>query len=104
MRLHMKMPKRGFSNVRFSRPLEAVNLGLIDKLFKEGELVTGASLVEHGCISASHWGVKILGKGELTKRLAGFEVDAVSASAREKIEQAKISLKITARSPAVETT
>lgn len=88
MRMHMKMPKRGFSNVRFSKKFDAVNLMQIEALFSDGEVVNAESLVKHGLIHSRSYGVKILAEGDLTKKVS-FSVDAFSASAREKLLQKK---------------
>src|ERR1700722_19899594 len=61
MRLHMKLPKRGFSNVRFSRRFDSVNLMQIEALYKDGEIVNAETLYQHGLISSRAKGVKILG-------------------------------------------
>jgi large subunit ribosomal protein L15 len=89
MRLHMKTPKRGFSNVRFRKELETINLYQIDDVFEDGDLVNEQSLRDNGLISGPIHGIKLLGDGELTKKVK-IEVTAVSASAREKLQQAKI--------------
>jgi large subunit ribosomal protein L15 len=89
MRLHMKTPTRGFSNAPFRREYEAVNLGQIDKFFKDGEVVSAETLKDRGLIRGNADGVKILGEGNLTKKVT-FEVTAISSGAREKLQQAKI--------------
>ncbi len=93
-RLFQKLPQRGFSRARFQKKLDAVNLSQIDRFFQDGETVNNESLQKHGFIDRNSHGVKILGEGEITKKLAGFEVDAISSSAREKIEKAKIPLTV----------
>ena len=90
MRLHMKTPARGFSNAAFRREIEAVNLGQIDKFFKDGEVVSVETLKNRGLIRGNADGVKILGEGSLTKKVT-FEITAISSGAREKLQQAKIS-------------
>lgn len=89
MRLHMKLPKRGFSNVRFSKKFDSINLLQIEALYKDGEVVNAETLYKHGLISSRAHGVKILGEGELKKKVT-IEVDSISASAREKLNHAKI--------------
>lgn len=86
MRLHMKSPTRGFSNVRFRKAYHIVNLQQIEQAYEEGEVVNIESLRERGFISGATYGVKILGKGELTKKVK-FEVDAVSEGVKEKLQQ-----------------
>lgn len=92
--LYMKLPTRGFTRSRHQRKLDSVNLTLVDRLFDNGEFVNEVTLREHGLISGQSYGVKVLGKGELTKKLAGVEVDAISESAREKLEKAGITVTI----------
>lgn len=92
--LYMKLPTRGFTRGRHLKRLEAFNLAVIDRLFEEGEIVNETSLRAHGLLGGQCHGVKILGNGELTKKLAGFEVDAMSAVAREKLDKAGISVTI----------
>lgn len=93
--LHRKLPCRGFSNARFQKRWVCVNLRQLNELFSDGETVSEESLRAHGYISGSCHGVKILGDGELEKKL-DFEVSAISASAREKLEKLGVEIKITA--------
>ena len=97
MPLHRRLPKRGFWNP-FSTDYNEVNLGRIQQAVDAGKLeasrsVTIESLVEAGVCSKPRDGVKILGVGELTAKLA-FEVAAASKSAREAIEKAGGSVKV----------
>lgn len=92
-RLFMKLPTRGFSNARFRKRLDAINLSQIDKLYEDGEVVNSETLRKHGYISGTSDGIKILGEGELTKKVS-IEVDAISQGARDKLQTAKISFKI----------
>ena len=86
MPINRRLPKRGFYHEdRFA--MEIVNLGLLEKAFEAGAEVTPASMVEAGLVNACKGGVKILGAGELTKKLT-VKANAVSAAAREKIEAA----------------
>lgn len=87
MPLVRRIPKRGFNNARFATVLEAVNLGMITDRFEEGETVNAESLKARGLIRGNKDGVKVLGDGEITKKLV-FEVDKLSKSAAEKIEKA----------------
>lgn len=93
MRMHMKMPTRGFNNIRFNPKFEVVNLGQIDQLFKDGETVNEASLRERGFIGGRVHGVKLLGNGTLKKKVT-IEVDAISESAKAKLEESKIYVKV----------
>jgi large subunit ribosomal protein L15 len=89
MRMHMKIPIRGFSNVRFAKKLDAVNLMQIENLYSDGEVVNAETLGKHGFISGKTHGIKVLGEGQLTKKVT-FDVDALSQSAREKLSHAKV--------------
>lgn len=86
MPLYRRLAQRGFSNYPFKKEVQAVNLEAIEKRYQDGETVDPATLIQKGLIKKSGT-VKILGNGELTKKLT-FEVDGVSASAKEKIEKA----------------
>ncbi len=91
-RMFMKLPIRGFSNARFRKELEEINLGQIEKLFEEGEIVNIETLTERGFLKGKVHGIKILGKGELKKKVT-IEADAISSGAREKLNHAKIAFK-----------
>lgn len=93
MPLYMKLPIRGFSNVRFRREYHVVNLEQLNDIFEEGDTVSLETLREHGFISGPSYGVKLLGTGELTKKLT-IRVQALSESAREKLTQAKADFEI----------
>lgn len=93
MRLFMKLPTRGFSNARFSRPLHTVNLEDIERAFEDGEVVNLETLAMRGFISGTTYGVKLLGNGTLTKKVT-IEVDEISKGAREKLELAKIEFSV----------
>jgi len=94
-RTFMKMPIRGFSNARFAKRLESINLDQIQELFVDGEVVNAITLAEKGFVSGKIHGIKILGNGELTRKVT-IEVDALSNAAREKLQHAKISFTTTA--------
>lgn len=85
MPLQRRLPKRGFNNI-FAKNIVSVNVGTLEK-FENGAVVTVASLVEAGIIKNSFDGVKILGNGNLTKKLT-VQVSAFSESAKAKIEAA----------------
>ena len=85
MPLYRRLPKRGFT-CRNSKEIVAVNVDKLNR-FEDGTEVTIASLVEAGIVKNPRDGVKILGNGELTKKLT-VRVTAVSAGARTKIEAA----------------
>lgn len=88
-RLFMKLPTRGFSNARFRKPLHTINLEQIEKLYNDGEVVNEETLRAHGFISGKTHGIKVLGKGDLTKKVT-IDVDAISIGARDKLQKAKI--------------
>ena len=83
--LYRRIPKRGFTNIN-SKEIVAINVGTLNA-FDEGAVVTVEALVEKGIIKNPKDGVKILGNGELTKKLE-VKVNAFSASAAEKIQAA----------------
>jgi large subunit ribosomal protein L15 len=85
MPLARRIPKRGFNNI-FAKPLEAVNVDQLNK-FKNGAVVDAQALLDAGVLSKCRYGVKILGKGELTAKLT-VKASAFSESAKEKIEKA----------------
>lgn len=82
-----KLPTRGFTRGRWKKEKVAINLRQVDKVFSEGETVNEESLRQHGFVAGPCHGIKILGDGELTKKLS-FEVNHVSESAKSKIEAA----------------
>ncbi|MBE5875577.1 MAG: 50S ribosomal protein L15 [Lachnospiraceae bacterium] len=83
MPLYRRLPKRGFKN-RNTQEIVAINLGALER-FEDGATVTVETLIESGIVKNPRDGVKILGGGELTKKL-NVQVNAISASAKEKIE------------------
>lgn len=87
MPLIRRLPKRGFNNAAFKTVYAIVNLGDLNSNFEDGATVNEAALLEKGLIRGSYDGVKVLGNGELSKKLT-VSVDKVSASAVEKIQKA----------------
>ena len=83
MPLYRRIPKRGFTS-RNHKEIVAINISKLE-VFEDGADVTIASLKEAGIIKNAKDGVKILGNGELTKKL-NVQANAFSASAKEKIE------------------
>ena len=83
MPLYRRLPKRGFTN-RNSLEIVGINVDLLNR-FEDGAVVTVESMIEAGIIKNPRDGVKILGKGEITKKLT-VQANAFSASAKEKIE------------------
>lgn len=85
MPLYRRLPKRGFTNI-FAKKYVTINVEVLEK-FENGAEVTAEALKEAGIISKTLDGVKILGRGELTKSL-NVKVAGYTESAKEKIEKA----------------
>ena len=83
MPLYRRLPKRGFTN-RNAAVITAINVDVLNR-FEDGTEVTPELLLQSGAVSKIVDGVKILGGGELTKKL-NVQANAFSASAKEKIE------------------
>ena len=83
MPLYRRLPKRGFTN-RNTKEIVAINLEVLER-FENGATVSVETLIEQGIVKNPRNGVKILGRGELTKKL-NVQANAFSASAKEKIE------------------
>jgi large subunit ribosomal protein L15 len=83
MPLHRRVPKRGFTNYPFRKEFAEVNLGRLE-VFEAGTIVTPEVLVRSGIVKRLRDGVKILGKGELTKALT-VHAHRFSAKAKERI-------------------
>lgn len=100
MPLHMRLPKRGFNNP-FARDYAEVNLGAVQKLIDAGKLSADGTL-DHDALKAAGLarggkdGVRLLGKGELTAKVA-FRVAGASKGAREAVERAGGSIEIIER-------
>ena len=92
--LFRKLPVKGFTNGRFTSEVHAINLSLIDALYKDGETVNLATLREKGYGPREvGGGLKILSNGDLKKKVV-IEATAFSKGAVEKLEKGKISYKI----------
>ena len=85
MPLTMRLPKRGFTNI-FRKEYVAVNIDRLE-MFEDGAVVTPVTLIEYGIIKNVQDGVKILGNGEITKKLT-VQANKFTATAKEKIEAA----------------
>lgn len=83
-RLIMRLPKRGFTKVK--EPVQIVNVGDLER-FEAGTVVTVDRLVEAGLVRHADRAVKLLGDGELTKKLE-IDLDAVSRGAARAVEAA----------------
>lgn len=88
-RLYMKLPIRGFNNARFRKAYDVINLDQINSAFNDGEVVNAQTLADRGFLSGTTYGIKILGNGELSKKVT-IEVAALSATARDKLQKAMI--------------
>ena len=85
MPLQRRIPKRGFNNI-FAKEIVAVNLSALNR-FEDGAVVDTQALLDKGIVKNKFDGIKILGNGNLTKKLE-VKAAAFSASAKEKIEAA----------------
>ena len=83
--LFRRLPKRGFSNARFKVEYATINVSDLDK-FEDGAVVTPELLKEMGIVKKQLAGIKVLGNGELTKKLT-VKASKFSATAVEKIEK-----------------
>jgi large subunit ribosomal protein L15 len=83
MPIYRRLPKRGFKN-RNAKEIIGINVSALE-VFDNGATVDVNALIEKGIVKNPRDGVKVLGNGELTKKL-NVKVDAFSASAKEKIE------------------
>ena len=88
MPLYRRLPKRGFNNKRFAVQYIEINVGDLDR-FDEGMTLDALSMKQSGLITLPkvNDGIKILGNGELTKKLH-VRANAFTASAKDKIEKA----------------
>ncbi|MBE6755933.1 MAG: 50S ribosomal protein L15, partial [Ruminococcaceae bacterium] len=86
MPLQRRIPKRGFNNI-FRKEFATVNIASLDKVFNDGDVVTIEALVNSGLVKKTLDGVKVLGNGEIAKKLT-VQVNAYSETAKSKIEAA----------------
>ncbi len=94
MPLHRRLPKRGFKNI-FRKEYAIVNVGVLEKL--DGDTFTLESLMASGIVKKSNAGLKVLGNGELTKKL-NIKAHVYSKSALDKIQKAGGSAEVLAKS------
>ena len=85
--LYRRLPKRGFNNAEFRTAYATINLSDLNKFFNDGDVVTPELLKERGIIKKQLCGVKVLGNGELEKKLT-VKASRFSSSAVTKIESA----------------
>ncbi|EHJ62339.1 large subunit ribosomal protein L15 [Novosphingobium pentaromativorans US6-1] len=104
MPLHMRLPKRGFSNKKFAKDFAEVNLGMVQKAIDAGKLdisgtVDHAALKTAGLARGGKDGVRLLGKGELTAKVE-FNVAGASKGAVAAVEKAGGSVVLPAKEAA----
>lgn len=93
--LFRKLPCRGFSNVQFANEIYTINLGMIDQIYSDNEVVSLETLREKGYLNKNKVvALKILSDGEITKKVT-IEAQALSKTAKTKLEDAGISVTIT---------
>ncbi len=85
--LYRRVPKRGFKNARFRTEFATINLSDLNNYFNDGDVVSPEVLKEKGIIKKQLCGVKVLGNGELEKKLT-IKANRFSSSAVTKIESA----------------
>ncbi len=84
--LYRKLPKRGFNNARFAKVYAIVNVDALN-VFEDGAVVDLDALLAKKIVRKANDGLKVLGNGELTKKLT-VKASVFSATAKEKIEAA----------------
>ena len=92
MPLHRRLPKRGFTNTKFARKLNEINLGRVQEAIDAGRLdaaatIDAAALIKAGILRRAKDGVRLLGGGEIKAKVA-FAVFGASKSAVAAVEQA----------------
>lgn len=87
MPMHRRLPKKGFTNGMFKKIVAVVNLDAIETNFEDGASVDEATLRLKKLVSGRYDAIKILGNGNVTKKLS-VSVAQCSASAKQKIEKA----------------
>lgn len=83
--MHRRLPKRGFSNGMFAKDFAIVNIGDLDARFNNGDSIDMEKLKENRLVVGTFDGVRILGNGDVTKKLS-VKAHHFSASAKAKIE------------------
>lgn len=87
MPIARRLPKKGFNNARFKTQYAIVNLATLEAKFADGDEVNEASLRAAGLVKGVWDGIKVLGNGDLSRKLT-VAVDKISAAAKEKVEKA----------------
>ncbi len=85
--LYRRIPKRGFKNTRFEIKYATINVGQLNKLFNDGDVITPEVLKERGIIKKQLSGIKVLSAGVIDKKLT-IKAQRFSSSAVTKIEAA----------------
>lgn len=98
MPLNRRLPKRGFYHEK-RRPFAEINIDVLADKFADGDLITTEMLQERGIVKTECAGVKLLGRGEITKKFT-IRVEQASASAKAKVEQAGGTLELVSAAPA----
>lgn len=98
MPMHMRLPKRGFNHQK-RRPFAIINIEMLEKHFEAGTEITSELLLQRHLVAEAAGGVKVLGKGEVTKALT-LVVQAISPGAQQKIEAAGGKVTIVGGAPA----
>ena len=96
MPLARRLPKRGFKNKQFKTIYDVVNVGDLNDVFEDGDTVSLETIRERMGMRCTNRQIKVLGEGDQSKKLT-FSVQAVSASARQKIEASGGSIDVIAR-------
>ncbi|ADQ31086.1 MULTISPECIES: 50S ribosomal protein L15 [Borreliella] len=91
--LYRRLPRKGFSNSDYKLEYAIVNLGDIDKKFKDGQVVNYDTLLENKLIKKKNKKIKILSNGKLTKKVS-FEVSKISKSAESLIIKIGCTIKL----------
>ena len=86
MPLYRRLPKRGFKNYNH-KEIVTLNVSQLEQFYENGDTVVSEDLIERGIIKDTKDGLKILGNGEITKKLT-VKANAFSESAKQKIEAA----------------
>jgi large subunit ribosomal protein L15 len=92
--LYRKLPTKGFVNGMFKNDVHAINLGRLNQLFEDGDVVNLKTLRERGYAPRDpKGGLKILAQGDIKKKIT-IEAHAFSKGAIEKLEKAKLTFKV----------
>ena len=86
MPLYRRIAQRGFSNSPFKKEFAIINLVDLEAKYADGETVNRTSLKEKGLVGKIVDGIKVLGNGEISKKLT-VEVEKISASAKERLKK-----------------